>query len=424
MEGYLRRVVDLELDELLPGLPAIALEGPKGVGKTVTAMRRAGTVHRLDDPVEREVLLATPRRIVEGEPPVLVDEWQRYPPSWDLVRRAVDDGRGGGRFLLTGSAAPLEQPTHSGAGRIITLRMRPLGLSERALVTPTVSLAELLTGSRPEISGHSPLDIVGYADEVVGSGLPGVRTSTPRMRRAQVDGYLARIVERDFVEQDRQVRDPVGLRNWLTAYAAATATTATFETIRDAATAGDGHTPARSTTIQYRRILEQLWILDPLPAWLPTANRLTRLAGPAKHHLTDPALAARLLGADAAALIEPRPIGPPVLRDGPLMGKLFESLVALGVRVQAQAAEARVCHLRTRAGNHEVDLIVERADQRVVAIEVKLGALVDDRDVRHLRWLGEQLGPDLLDAVVITTGPEAYRRQDGIAVVPAALLGP
>lgn len=127
---------------------------------------------------------------------------------------------------------------------------------------------------------------------------------------------------------------------------------------------------------------------------------------------------------DKDALLGAAPVGPPVPRDGPLLGKLFESLVTLGVRVLAQAAEARIGHLRTKGGEREIDLIVERAEHRVIAIEVKLGRTADDRDVRHLHWLGDQLGPDLLDKVVLTTGPEAYRRSDGVAVVPAALLGP
>ena len=104
------------------------------------------------------------------------------------------------------------------------------------------------------------------------------------------------------------------------------------------------------------------------------------------------------------------------------MGALFQSLVTLSVRVYAQAAEARVAHLRTRNGDHEIDLIVQRADHRVVALEVKLSPNVDDRDLRHLRWLADRIGPDLLDAAVITTGSEAYRRKDGIGVIPAALL--
>ncbi|GEL19491.1 ATP-binding protein [Pseudonocardia asaccharolytica] len=424
MDEYLRRTVDDELDELLPELPAIAIDGPKGVGKTATALRRAATVHRLDDPRQREVLAADPDRLVAGAPPVLIDEWQRFPYGWDLVHRAVDAGAGGGRYLLTGSAVPLEQPTHWGAGRIVTLRMRPLSLAERGLVPPTVSLAELLSGARPPVAGSSPLGLADYAEEIVGSGLPDLRGKAGRARRARLDGYLDRIVERDFADQGRPLRDPRGLRRWLAAYAAATATTASLETIRGAAAGANDAVPSRPTTLHYRQVLEQLWILDPVEAWLPTRNHLARLAAPPKHHLADPALAARLLGADVDALLQADPLGPPVPRDGPLLGKLFESLVALGVRVAAQAAEARVRHLRTKGGEREIDLIVERAEGRVVAIEVKLGAIVDDRDVRHLHWLAGALGPDLLDAVIVTTGWEAYRRTDGIAIVPAALLGP
>ena len=191
----------------------------------------------------------------------------------------------------------------------------------------------------------------------------------------------------------------------------------------DAATSGEGEKPAKTTIQPYREILERLWILDPVPAWLPSRNRLNRLAQPPKHHLADPALAARLLGLDADALLSGRESGPSIPRDGSLLGQLFESLVTLCVRVHAQAAEAHVKHLRLHSGRQEVDLIVERADQRVVAIEVKLGRTVEQDDARHLLWLREQIGEDLIDAVVIHTGPQAYRRKDGIAVVPLALLG-
>ena len=259
---------------------------------------------------------------------MLIDEWQRLPESWDLIREAVDAGAAPGSFLLTGSSVPADDnsPVHSGAGRIPRVRMRPMTLA--------------------------------------------------------------------------------------------------FEKIRDAATGRrEGGGPTRKTTIAYRDALERLWLLDPVPAWLPTRNYLSQLGAAPKHQLADPALAVRLLGVDAGALLAGREVGPPMPRDGLLLGALFESLVTLNVRVYAQQSEATVKHLRTHRGDHEVDLIVQRADERVVAIEVKLAQTVGDADVRHLNWLANEVGDDLLDRVVVTTEGHAYRRQDGVAVVPAALLG-
>lgn len=158
--------------------------------------------------------------------------------------------------------------------------------------------------------------------------------------------------------------------------------------------------------------------------WAPaTRNHLRSLTGTPKHHLADPALAARLLNASTERLLDGGTTDIPIVRDGPLLGALFESLVTLSVRVFAQAAEAQTFHLRTKGGRHEVDLVVE-SEGGVVGIEVKLAPSVSDDDVVHLKWLRERLGDDCSDVVVVTTGPEAYRRSDGIAVVPLALLGP
>ena len=190
------------------------------------------------------------------------------------------------------------------------------------------------------------------------SGFPGLRSFEGRALRAQLDGYIRRVVDVDV----------------------------------EAATPGEADKPARSTTTPYRDALERLWIVDPVPAWAPTRNPISRLIRSPKHHLADPALAARLLRVGADALIAGRSTGYAIPRDGSSLGHLFESLVALSVRVYAQASEAAVGHMQTAGGAHEVDLIVERDDHRVVAIEVKLS--------------------------------QAYRRRDGIAVVPAALLGP
>lgn len=420
---YISRIVDQELDTLLSQLPAISVEGAKAVGKTRTASRRAGTTYELDDPGQRQIVEADPDLVREGEPPILVDEWQRVPATWDVVRRAVDAGAAPGSYILTGSATPSEQPTHSGAGRIVSVRMRPLSLAERPSETPAVSLRDLLSGRRSSVSGRTDRSLRDYVDEILHSGFPGLQRYHGDPLRKQLDGYLRRIVDTDFEQLGRSVRNREALRRWMTAFAAATATTASYETIRDAATAGQGNKPARTTTRPYRDTLEQLWIIDQVPAWQPSRNYFSELGASPKHHLADPALAARLLGVGKGALLQADDPRPPVPREGTLLGHLFESLVTLSVRVYANALDARVRHLRTWRGRHEVDLIVERADGRVLAIEVKLSDTVDREDVADLKWLAEELGDELLDAVVVNTGPGAYRRDDGVAVVPAALLG-
>lgn len=421
---YRRRVIDDVLDDLFGHLAAVALEGAKGVGKTATATQRAATVMTLTDPRRREVLEADLDVLVTSPPPVLVDEWRLVPPVWDRVRHAVDEDSTGGRYLLTGSAGPAPGVRlHSGAGRIVSLPMRPLAWSERGLSTPTVSLRSLLTGGRGPVEGSSDVDLATYTDEIMRSGFPGIRGLPDRARQVQLDSYITRIVERELPESGVSVRRPATLRAWLAAYGAATATDATWSVILDAATAGEADKPARQTVNGYREHLQRIFVLDPLPAWTPAFAPLKRLTRTPKHHLVDPALAARLVGTSARGLLEGD--GARVAAStGSWLGALFESLVTQSVRVYATATDAQVGHLRTRNTEHEVDLVVEGPDRRVVAIEVKLAATVGDADVRHLHWLRDQLGEQVADLVVVTTGPYAYRRPDGVAVVPLALLGP
>ena len=432
MAEYTRRIVDDELDELLPALAAVALEGPKAVGKTATAERRATTVHRLDVPELRAVAAADPTVLLGAPQPVLLDEWQHVPAVWDAVRHAVDRDPTPGRFLLAGTASPATPPSHSGAGRIVRVRMRPLSLAERGLGDPTVSLTAMLRGTLAAPEGRTSVGLADYVREITASGFPGIRPLPGRALRAQLDGYVERIVDRDFEEQGHTVRRPAVLRRWMAAFAAATGTTTSLEKIRHAA-AGAEEVPAKTTVLAYREVLERLWVLDQVPGWVPTRNQLKRLTQAPKHHLADPALAARLLGVDAGALLGGIPAGADLVaitptdappRDGTLLGQLFESLVTQSVRVYAQSAEARVYHCRTYDGRQEIDLVVEGSDHRVVAIEVKTSPEVADADVRHLLWLRDQLGAHVRDLMVVTTGTHAYRRPDGVAVVPATLLGP
>lgn len=415
--NYLVRALDSELDELLALAPAIAIDGAKGVGKSETALRRADHVFFLDEDTQRDLILADPTLTTLPPGCVLLDEWQRVPQVWDSVRRHVDRHAPPGRFVLTGSATPIAGvDTHSGAGRILSLHMRPMAVFERGTTTPTVSLSAMVRGEDTPISGETPWLLTDYLREISRSGFPGITTTPERLRTRLLDAYISRIIDRDIPQLGAGVRQPEALRRWMRAYAAATSTTTSYSRLLDATTAGDGTQPAKSTTAAYRELLTRLWVLDPVPAWSHSRNPLGRLQRGPKHQLVDPALAARLLNLGELSLGGPS--------GAAMTGPLFEALATLSVRVAAQPAGASVGHLRTRNGDHEVDLIVEGTEGQVVAIEVKLAASITDSDVRHLLWLRNQRPEDVIDLIILTTGRHAFRRPDGVAVVPLALLGP
>lgn len=421
---YSPRLLDSILDTFFAELPAVALEGAKGVGKTATATQRARQTVHLDNPRERASLAADPYDIANRSLPLLLDEWQLLPEVWDVVRRLVDEGAAGASFLLTGSATPSpEKKTHSGAGRITTFTMRPLAFAERAIVTPSVSLANLLAG-KAEIGGDSEFTVRDYTEEMLRSGFPGIRNYSPEVREVQLDAYLDYALDRNVEIEGVNVHRRETLRAWLAAYGAASATQASYTAILNAATAAIPDKPARRSVEIYRDYLSRIFLLDPIPAWTPAFTPLGRLTLSPKHHLVDPALAARLarVGVDELMRGEGEVVGG--AGEGTWLGNLFESFVAQSVRVYAQVARARVSHMRVQDGRHEVDLILEGRGGRVLAIEVKLSGAISDSDVKHLLWLKEKLGDKLIDALVVHTGPRAYRRPDGVGVVPFALLGP
>jgi hypothetical protein len=278
------RTVDGGLDELLELAPTIAIDGPKGVGKTATAQRRATAAWLLDDPNQRALVEADPAFVTAP----LIAEWQRLQEIWDTVRRKVDAGAPPGRFLLTGSATPAAGfDTHSGAGRILSLRMRPMALYERGSTDATISLSALIAGKSHSVTGETDFTVTDYFDAIEFSGFPGIRRQPARLRRRLLDSYLQRVIDRDLPENGFTVRRPETLRRWLAAYAAASSTTTPYSRILDASTAGDGSQPAKTTTISYRDHFFQLWLLDPVPGWSPSRNPMTRLQQAPKHQLAD-----------------------------------------------------------------------------------------------------------------------------------------
>ncbi len=300
--------------------------------------------------------------------------------------------------------------------------MRPLSWAERRPNDATVSMAQLLTGEGGHLAGESDARLADYTDEILASGFPGLRDLSPRPRTLQLDSYVTRIVQRELVDAGLQVRRPDALRAWLTAYAAATSTDASYATILDAATPGVAEKPARATVDTYREHLTRLYVLDPLPAWTPAFNPIKRLTLSAKHHLVDRRSPPASSGWDAPDSSRGREAG--LRRDG---------LVARGPLRIARRTECpglrRRRHCARLPSAHQADRSRGRPGRRGrrptrLAIEVKLSESVTDHDVRHLNWLQQQLGDLVVDRVVITTGKTAYRRRDGVAVIPFALLGP
>jgi hypothetical protein len=403
---YRERIVDARIEQLLARLPVVAIDGAPGVGKTATAIRHSAATISPD-------LIGT---VALRARPALVDDWDRSADAWDRIDGALRAGAPAGSFVVTGRAAPV------GAG-VACIRMRPRSLAERRPGRQTVAVADLLSGSRPEIGGDTDVALAGYVHEIVSSGLPGVRPDPGRPRSVRLDDYLDRLVRQDVGDAGLAVRRRSTLRRWLTAYAAATGTTMSQNAVLRAAAPEGTPPPAKTTALAYRSVLDRLGVLDPVPAWQPPADLgLGKIGRGPKHHLVDPALAARLLGLDAAALLH---AGPATTRGDGLLEALFESLVTLSVRTYADAAQAATRHYRTRDGRHRADLLLVRPDGRAVAAEITAAAEPPPASVDHLGWLRDRVGGDrLLDAVVITTGARAYRRADGIAVVPAVLLGP
>lgn len=413
--NYRPRAVDALLDALIPYAPAIAINGPKGVGKTATAQRRASTTVHLDSPEQRNVIASdfSLRGLPDGT--ILFDEWQHLPTIWDSVRRSVDDGAPAGRYLMTGSATPTNMHgAHSGAGRILSLRMRPMALFERGVEVATVSFGEILRNPDCRPEGHSKLTLNDYFEQIERSGLPGIFEQPSFYRDRLLADYLLRIIDRDLPELGAEIRLPEVLRRWLIAFAASVSTPTSYSKMLRLTTAGDGFQPDKATTARYRELLTRLWLLDPVPAWSPVRGAFTRLQSAPVHQLADPALALKLLDLNAQKL---------GLAQGAYMaGPLFESLATLSVRVAADVHQARVFHLRTARGEREIDLIVE-GDSGLVGIEIKLNPNVTDETVKHLIWLRQSRPDEVVNLIVLTTGSQAYRRPDGVLVVPLALLG-
>ena len=411
MTAYLDRLVDALVAEFLRQLPAVLIVGPRAVGKTTTALRFARTVIRLDRDADAAAFRADPDVALHGlQEPVLLDEWQVVPSVLGALKRAVDDDPRPGRFLLTGSVrADIEADTWPGTGRLVRVAMSGLvvrevignigqpGLFER-IVAEGVEAAARIPTDTPDLKGYIEMALAGSFPS------PALHLQGPARRR-WLDGYLDQILTRDAAQVAGD-RDPVRLRRYFEALASSTAEVVEDKKLYDAAGIN------AKTAAAYDRLLTNLFIVEAVPAW--TTNRLKRLARSPKRYVVDPGLVSAALRVDVDG----------VMRDGDLLGRVLDSFVMAQLRAEIAvgAAQLRSYHLRQQQGRHEVDIILEAADGRVIGVEVKAEAAPTRHSARHLRWLRDELGDGFIAGVVLHTGPRPFALDDRLLALPICAL--
>lgn len=417
---YLPRIADKLLRERLGSSGAVLVEGPKWCGKTWTATQVSQSQLYLQDPdMQASYLRAAdtkPSLLLKGETPRLLDEWQTAPVLWDAVRFAVDQRGEAGQFILTGSAVPKDDVVqHTGTGRISRLMMRPMSLFESQESNGSVSLKDLFDGTT-EIDSFSQLTIERIAFAIVRGGWPASIGDTEKNAMRHAIDYVEAIINTDVSRVDGIERNPARVRALLRSLSRNISTLATIKTIHDDIAMGSGDESVSEKTIsQYLNALSRIFVTEDLPAWNPALRSKTAVRTSPKRQFIDPSIAGAVLRLTPERLLD----------DFRYFGFLFESLCDRDLRVYAEAIDGQVFHYRDAAGL-ESDAVVCLNDGRWAAIEVKLGAKEIEEAAKHLLMLKEKVDADKMrepSFLMILTGTEiAYRRDDGVFVVPLGCL--
>ena len=411
--SYRPRLVEPLLAVLGQELPALVVVGPRAVGKTTTVARSASTTVRLDVPAEAAAFAADPDAALRGlDEPVLLDEWQAVPGVLAAVARSVNVDARPGRFVLTGSVRPeIDDSPWPATGRLQRVVMYPMTVREQLRSSGRPTFVDRVVGGAHLAGPARPTDLRAYVDLAIAGGFPrpALALEGTRVRSSWFDSYVTDLLTHDVgqLEEPRtRRRDPVRMRRYFEAYALNSAGVLDHKTIYDSAGV------RRETADAYEDLLLRLFVVDRVPAW--TSNRLKRLVAQPKRYVIDSGLLAHVLRLDTNG----------VLRDGDLLGRVLDTFVAAQLRAELEPSEERprMFHLRTKGGEHEVDLILELGGFRVIAVEVKAGAAPDARDAQHLSWLRDSLGDRFVGGVVLHTGPGVYSLGDRVQAAPIGSL--
>lgn len=343
-----------------------------------------------------------------------IDEWQMAPQLWDAVRFAIDHGHGRGRFILTGSSTPKKQPAHSGVGRITPMVMRTMSLLESGESTGAVSIAKLFDGTSDDPACMVDKDVEDYAEIICRGGWPEAvalraEVSPGEMARA----YIEELLDYGIDEMDGTKRNSQWMMAILRSYARNVSSQAPLSTIRADM---QGEPPSDETVADYVDALARAYVVDDLEAWNPRLRSKTAVRTSRTRHFCDPSIAAAVLGASPSKL----------LGDFETFGLLFESLCVHNLRAYADAIGARVYHYRDKTGL-EADAVLVMDDGKWAPVEVKMGQSKIDEGASHLLKLADRVDDNVHGtpafSMVLTSTNAAYRRPDGIYVVPLACLG-
>ena len=422
MKQYKPRIADDLLQRKLEGKGAVLIKGPKWCGKTTTAEQLAASVLYMDDPQKMkqnlEMSEIDPQRLLKGAVPRLIDEWQPAPKLWDAIRFEVDHRGEMGQFILTGSAVPPDSKeiTHSGTGRFTWLLMRPMSLYESEDSNGEVSLEALF--SAPErIEGDNPLSLEKLAFLVCRGGWPQALGMREEIALDQAMDYYDAVVHTDINRTDDTTKDSERVKRFMRSYARNQGTQAANTVIAEDVFRNETVPLAAETVAVYINALKKIFVIEEMAAWNPNLRSKTAIRSSYTRYFVDPSIAVAALGTGPRELLE----------DLRTFGLLFETMCIRDLRIFADALGGQVYHYRDKDGL-ECDAVIHLRNGRYGLIEIKIGGdTLIEEGVKNLKALEDKIDLDKMHApsflmVLTGIGDYAYRRTDGVYIVPIGCL--
>lgn len=422
MKDYRKRIADDILKRKLEGKGAVVIEGPKWCGKTTTAEQIAASILYMDNPENKKQNIAmselNPKRLLNGATPRLIDEWQIAPKLWDAIRFEVDHRGELGQFVLTGSSVPVDtnEITHSGTGRFTWLTMRPMSLYESGDSTGEVSLKDLFDGKN-NIDGASTLNIDRLAFLVCRGGWPQAINMRDEIALDQAIDYYDAVVHSDINRADGVEKNPERVKRLMRSYARNQGGQVTNTMLAKDITINDESTINEETVASYINALRKIFVIEDMPAWNPNLRSKVAIRSSDTRYYIDPSIATAALGIGQNDL----------LNDLNTFGFLFETLCIRDLRVFTDSLGGCVYHYKDKSGQ-ECDAVIHLRNGKYGLIEIKLGGdkAIED-GAKNLKSMEEKIDTDKMKVpsflmVLTGVGDFAYRRQDGIFVVPIGCL--